>query len=144
MILILKLQFIFIMDRFFVNPLTGRRRAAGLPLALALALAFVLAAGAPACWAQAQAASSSQAAAPAAPDADDPPSPPTDANADTEAMFPHFKSTRFWLSGQMNFIFQTHPDFHADYSGAHSLGPDYSKATSRVMTLYTGVRINNS
>src|SRR5208282_2411846 len=66
------------------------------------------------------------------------------AGPDAETMFPHFKSTRFWLSGQANFIFQTHPDFHADYSGAHSLGPDYSKATSRVMTLYTGVRINNS
>ncbi|MGD0807841.1 MAG: porin, partial [Anaerolineales bacterium] len=41
-------------------------------------------------------------------------------------------------------IFQTHPDFHADYSGKNSLSPDYDKATSRVMTLYTGVRINNS
>ena len=59
-------------------------------------------------------------------------------------MLPHFRSTRFWLSGQANFIFQTHPDFHADYSGPHSLSPDYEKATSRVMTLYTGVRLNNS
>ena len=64
--------------------------------------------------------------------------------ADPESMLPHFKSTRFWLSGQANFIFQTHPDFHADYSGPHSLSADYEKATSRVMTLYTGVRINDS
>src|SRR6202045_2106946 len=63
---------------------------------------------------------------------------------DPEAMFPHFKDTRFWLSGQANFIFQTHPDFHADYSGMHSLTPHYEKATSRVMTLYTGVRLNSS
>src|SRR5580658_8407628 len=35
-----------------------------------------------------------------------------DAASDPASMFPHFKSTRFWLSGQMNFIFQTHPDFH--------------------------------
>jgi high affinity Mn2+ porin len=76
--------------------------------------------------------------------ADDPPSPPTEANADTEAMLPHFRDARFWLSGQANFIFQTHPDFHADYSGPHSLSPHYDKATSRVMTLYTGVRLNNS
>jgi high affinity Mn2+ porin len=62
----------------------------------------------------------------------------------TEAMFPHFKDTRFWLSGQANFIFQTHPPFHADYSGKNSLSPNYEKATSRVMTLYTGVRLNNS
>jgi high affinity Mn2+ porin len=61
-----------------------------------------------------------------------------------EAMFPHFKDSRFWLSGQANFIFQTHPPFHADYSGSHSLSPDYEKATSRVMTLYTGVRLDNS
>ncbi|MGA9356027.1 MAG: carbohydrate porin [Terriglobales bacterium] len=63
---------------------------------------------------------------------------------DAQAMFPHFKSTRFWLSGQANFIFQAHPSFPAAYSGTHSLSPDYEKATSRVMTLYTGVRINNS
>ena len=62
----------------------------------------------------------------------------------TESMFPHFKNTRFWLSGQANFIFQTHPDFHALYSGTHSLSPHYEKATSRVLTLYTGVRLNNS
>jgi high affinity Mn2+ porin len=67
--------------------------------------------------------------------------PPDDA---TEAMFPHFKDTRFWLSGQANFIFQTHPGFHAPYSGANSLSPNYEKATSRVMTLYTGVRLNRS
>jgi len=67
--------------------------------------------------------------------------PPDDS---TEAMLPHFKDSRFWLSGQMNFIFQTHPPFHADYSGKNSLGPDYEKATSRVLTLYTGVRFNNS
>jgi high affinity Mn2+ porin len=62
----------------------------------------------------------------------------------TETMFPHFKDTRFWLSGQANFIFQTHPPFYAAYSGTHSLSPNYEKATSRVMTLYTGVRLNNS
>jgi high affinity Mn2+ porin len=68
--------------------------------------------------------------------------PPPDES--TEAMLPHFKETRFWLSGQMNFIFQTHPPFHADYSGPNSLSPNYEKATSRVLTLYTGVRFNNS
>jgi len=46
--------------------------------------------------------------------ADDPASPPVN---DPEAMLPHFKNTRYWLSGQMNFIFQAHPDFHAAYSG---------------------------
>src|ERR1700757_1242308 len=73
---------------------------------------------------------------------DDPASPPAD--GDPESMVPHLKDTRFWLSGQTNFIFQTHPDFHAAYSGKNSLSPHYEKATSRVMTLYTGVRLNNS
>ena len=65
-------------------------------------------------------------------------------STDPEAMLPHFKNLRFWLSGQANFIFQAHPSFHAAYSGKNSLDPHYEKATSRVMTLYTGVRLNNS
>ncbi len=76
-----------------------------------------------------------------APDAASPADPPDNS---TQSMFAHFKSTRFWLSGQANFIFQTHPQFHSTYSGAHSLGSHYEKATSRVMTLYTGVRLNHS
>jgi high affinity Mn2+ porin len=64
--------------------------------------------------------------------------------ADPEAMFPHFTNSRFWLSGQANFIFQAHPSFHAPYSGPNSLGAHYDKATSRVLTLYTGIRLNNS
>src|SRR5580704_8752466 len=73
----------------------------------------------------------------------DPPSDPLP-DEGVETMFPHFKDTRYWLSGQMNFIFQTHPTFPAAYSGQHSLGPNYEKATSRVLTLYTGMRLNNS
>jgi hypothetical protein len=72
----------------------------------------------------------------------DAPDPPPDEVVET--MLPHLKDTRFWLSGQMNFIFQTHPPFPALYSGPHSLSPHYEKATSRVLTLYTGVRLNNS
>ena len=64
--------------------------------------------------------------------------------ADPETMLPHFHDTWFWLSGQANFIFQAHPEFHAPYSGKNSLSPRYEKATSRVMTLYTGVRLNDS
>ena len=60
------------------------------------------------------------------------------------AMFPHFRDTRFWLSGQANFIFQAHPEFHAAYSGKNSLNAHYEKATSRLLTLYTGLRVNQS
>jgi hypothetical protein len=84
----------------------------------------------------------SSATHPAAETADpvaDPPAPDG-----TESMLPHFKDTRFWLSGQANFIFQTHPPFRAPYTGTNSLRPNYEKATSRLLTLYTGVRLNNS
>ena len=134
--MIVKLKVIFMY--VFLMSRAARRRRPTAP-ALALTLAFVL--GAPA--AQAQVASASTQTT-AAPDTDDHPNPPSDAVADPESMLPHFKNSRFWLSGQMNFIFQTHPDFHADYSGPHSLSPHYDKATSRVMTLYTGVRLNHS
>jgi hypothetical protein len=60
------------------------------------------------------------------------------------AMFPHFRDTRFWITAQANFIFQTHPPFHAPYSGGNSLNPNYEKATSRVLTLYSGARLNSS
>jgi len=61
-----------------------------------------------------------------------------------QTMFPRFRDTRFWLTGQANFIFQTHPPFDALYSGKNSLNPNYEKAVSRVLTLYTGVRLNES
>jgi high affinity Mn2+ porin len=90
---------------------------------------------------QSSAQQSSEVSMNAAPTADPSDPPPDDS---TETMLPHFKSTRFWLSGQANFIFQTHPDFHAPYSGPHSLSPRYEKATSRVLTMFGGIRFNNS
>ena len=70
--------------------------------------------------------------------------PPEDPGDSPETMFPHLKDTRFWLSGQINFIFQTHPPFRALYSGRNSLNLNYEKATSRVLTLYMGARLNSS
>ncbi len=66
------------------------------------------------------------------------------ANDVPPTMFPHPENTWWWVSGQMNFIFQTNPSFPAKYSGPNSFGPDYDKATSRVLTLFTGARVNNS
>jgi len=61
-----------------------------------------------------------------------------------ETMLPHLQDDRFWISGQANFVYQTHPTFYAKYSGPHSLTPNYQKALSRVLTLYTGARLNDS
>src|SRR5271155_5650196 len=125
---------------------------AGPPARLPLALWLTIALAGPFCAVAQQAQDQSAppqantvqvvSAASGANEADPPSDPPADDSVET--MFPHFKDTRFWLSGQMNFIFQTHPSFPALYSGPHSLSPNYEKATSRVLTLYTGVRLNNS
>src|SRR3974377_19811 len=62
---------------------------------------------------------------------------------DPQALFPHSENTRYWLTGQANFIYQTHPPFDAAYSGKNSLNPNYEKAASRVMTLYTAMPLND-
>src|SRR4029077_16339752 len=59
----------------------------------------------------------------------------------TPTMLPRFESDRFWLSGQVNFITQWHPTFNAPYSGANSLAPRSQAATSRVLTLFAGLRM---
>jgi len=59
-------------------------------------------------------------------------------------MFPHSADSRFWISGQMNFIFQTNTPFHAPYSGPQSFQPTYNSAISHVLTLYTGFQISRS
>lgn len=56
-------------------------------------------------------------------------------------IFPHSETSRFWVSGQMNFIFQAQPPFPAKYSGINSLHNYGESATSRVLTLYTGWQI---
>jgi hypothetical protein len=119
----------------------GRRttcglRSTALPLVLVLLLGLSVVAQQTASTPPQLSKDAPQASPSAAPD------PP--ANDDTESMLPHIKDTRFWLSAQANFIFQTHPDFRALYSGTHSLSPNYEKGTSRVITFYSGVRLNNS
>ena len=59
-------------------------------------------------------------------------------------MLPHPESDRLWLSGQANFISQWHPAFHSPYSGKNSLPPEAQDATSRVLTLFTGLRLTGT
>ncbi len=61
--------------------------------------------------------------------------------ATVQTMFPHSLDGRYWISGQINLIFQANAPFHADYSGAHSFRPNYDSAFSHVETLYTGFQI---
>ena len=57
-------------------------------------------------------------------------------------IFPHSENSRFWISGQINIISQWHPSFPAKYSGPNSLKAQAESAASRVLTLYTGVRLS--
>jgi high affinity Mn2+ porin len=59
-------------------------------------------------------------------------------------MFPHAEWDRIWLSGQANFISQWHPAFHSPYQGKNSLSPQAQDATSRVLTLFTGLRLTDT
>src|SRR5216683_7191521 len=59
-------------------------------------------------------------------------------------MFPHPETDRWWISGQANFISQWHPAFHSPYEGRNSLSPQAQDASSRILTLYTGLRLTNS
>ena len=81
----------------------------------------------------------SAASVPAVPEPD-----PADEGDDTPAMFPHPETDRIWLSGQANFISQWHPRFDSPYQGPHSLTPQPQDATSRVLTLYTGLRLTST
>jgi hypothetical protein len=59
-------------------------------------------------------------------------------------LFPHSETSRYWLSGQANVIFQWHPTFPAKYSGKNSLTPAAQSATTHIMTLYTGYQLTHT
>src|SRR5271169_7243248 len=73
------------------------------------------------------------------------PVPADDSSSDRPTtLFPHFESDRIWLSGQANIITQWHPAFHSPYQGPNSLSPEAQDATSRVLTLLTGVEASST
>src|SRR5437870_3380995 len=61
--------------------------------------------------------------------------------AETTTMFPHPDDSRWWLSGQVNLISQTHGRFTSPYEGDNSLRPDREQALSRLWTIYAGVKL---
>lgn len=62
-------------------------------------------------------------------------------SADSLALFPHPDTSRWWISGQGNIIFQWHPAFPAAYNGPNSLRYKAESATSKVYTLYLGYQL---
>jgi hypothetical protein len=59
-------------------------------------------------------------------------------------LFPHSQSSRWWASGQINTIFQAHPEFTAPYSGENSLPAGGTSKSSRVMTLFLGAELTKN
>jgi len=69
-----------------------------------------------------------------------PPEPPGPA----ATFFEHSPTSKFWISGQANFIFQANGDFYARYSGPNSFDNHSQTALSRVLTLFTGYEFTPS
>jgi high affinity Mn2+ porin len=59
-------------------------------------------------------------------------------------MLPHPETDRLWISGQANWISQWHPAFYSPYQGKNSLTPEAQDATSRVLTLFAGLRLTGT
>lgn len=59
-------------------------------------------------------------------------------------LFPHSDTSRYWISGQANVVFQWHPSFPAMYSGPHSFRSTAESATSKVYTLYLGYELTST
>ena len=72
------------------------------------------------------------------------------AQADTPAddpsvtLFPHTQTSRYWISGQDNIIFQWHPSFDAAYSGRNSFRSTAEHATSNVATIFLGYQLTRN
>src|ERR1700760_2321711 len=69
---------------------------------------------------------------------------PVTGNESPTTLFPHPPDSRYWLSGQMNFVFQGNTAFHAQYSGAQSFDSHPDDSEGRVLTLYTGFRFTHT
>ena len=75
--------------------------------------------------------------------AQDGPSPDAPSVPDPKAtFFEHSQTSKWWFSGQANFVFQAHGDFYAQYSGTNSLKNYAEHATSRVLTFFSGYEFN--
>jgi high affinity Mn2+ porin len=59
-----------------------------------------------------------------------------------DTIFSHSSTAPYWISGQLNSIFQWHPRFPAAYNGPNSFEHASEQADSVVLTLYTGLQLS--
>jgi hypothetical protein len=64
--------------------------------------------------------------------------------SDPVTLFPHADTSRYWISGQANIVFQWHPSFPAQHTGPNSLTPGAQSATTHILTLYTGYELSRT
>ena len=80
--------------------------------------------------------------------ADGPPAPAPTAtepeSGDMLTLFPHSETSRYWISGQANFVLQWHGNFPAPYSGTNSFTHAAENATSKVYTLFLGYELTHT
>jgi high affinity Mn2+ porin len=69
------------------------------------------------------------------------PEAPDPADDAAPTMFRHSETSRFYIAGQANIIFQAHGPFHSPYEGAHSLLSRGEYKTSYVGTLFLGAQL---
>lgn len=73
----------------------------------------------------------------AAPVSAQPPEPPP-------TFLDHPAGNRYWIGGQINLIGQADGDFHSPYSGPNSFRPGPETELSRVLTLFTALRLGDT
>jgi hypothetical protein len=61
---------------------------------------------------------------------------------DQDTVFAHSATASYWLSGQVNSIFQWHQRFGAEYSGPNIFEHASEQADSVVATLYSGLQLS--
>ena len=67
--------------------------------------------------------------------------PEAPAPADAPTMFPHSETSRFYIAGQANIIFQAHGPFHSPYQGPNSFLGRGEYKTSLLGTLYLAAQV---
>jgi high affinity Mn2+ porin len=115
------------------------KRSVAAGAVIRLCFASIIAVGTFLCPARSRAQDPQSEQTPAPPDAET--GPATDP---IPVMFPHPETDRLWISGQVNIISQWHPAFPSPYQGRNSLSPEAQDASSRVLTLYTGLRLTDT
>src|SRR5258707_1871671 len=71
----------------------------------------------------------------------DAPTPPPQTDGAAPTMFPHSETSRFYIAGQANIIFQAHGPFHSPYEGANSFLGRGEYKPSLLGPLYLGAQL---